>query len=641
MAELIKKTDNLNQGREKLNEAIKDAETAKGTSAQADDKATEALAKSESTQTQLDTIVIEGDSSVEAAQARVDERGESHTTLKARIDDGFTSVKTQLAETVGNIQKISVTGRPQNKRKIIYDLPLKFPDWETIKLSEGSGTFFPRQMFVRDKEDMLFIQYANTTARTTWVVVYKWTSGQYLSCFKLDGSYNTHGFVVQKRGNKLLYIIPDALDTGFLHEYDISTLPPNKASISPIKIYSEISNLDQYIGYSNGSFLTKDVRSGEFYLYNDDFHSKSSFTLDGLARVTLDRDITYQREITKGQGIALGSDFLVIGVGTGSRGGSKKEDQQGFLVLNHEGSLLFSNVYTPENLIGKLSAQGLDVNYIEVEGISVDSEDNIYSLIVYSDAEAINSSTGGLLIVEELSFDSSSIDMSDISEPFKTFDFDSIIGKNYPKNGGRYYNPVTGEQLKNVKDVCDMMFKYKIDHLYFYSFSNDDFRGVDGESLSGSTIHDLRRVSSTTIRGTEISGYTTSHFTCNAGKAPEYRSLNLKKIDITGLRPLNIDTNVSFEIPSGLRSIEFEFNVTGGDGQIRQFDSAGNRDFIINLSDIDNNKNKKQITFYEFKVVITNLTITVERAIKFILSDGNIVVEDVKDNSVFFRLYAY
>lgn len=98
MAELINKTDTLDQGRVKLNAAITDAEKAKDMSEQADGKATQALANSESTQTQLDTIVIEGDSSVEAAQARVDEKGESHPTLKARIDDGFSEVTEQLVD---------------------------------------------------------------------------------------------------------------------------------------------------------------------------------------------------------------------------------------------------------------------------------------------------------------------------------------------------------------------------------------------------------------------------------------------------------------------------------------------------------------------------------------------------------------
>jgi|GEM_PF-2373970 len=103
--EHINKTDTLNEGRVKLNAAIDGANAADVTSKAADTKATQALANSESTQTQLDTIVIDGDSSVEAAQARVDEKGVPHPTLKARIDDGLNSVNQQLAETDERIKR--------------------------------------------------------------------------------------------------------------------------------------------------------------------------------------------------------------------------------------------------------------------------------------------------------------------------------------------------------------------------------------------------------------------------------------------------------------------------------------------------------------------------------------------------------
>ena len=104
MAELIQKQDTLNEGRVKINAAITDAEQAKVTADGADSKATQALSNSESTQTQLDTIVINGDSSVEAAQARVDEKGVGHTTLKDRIDDGFTKVTSQLNDIENDIR---------------------------------------------------------------------------------------------------------------------------------------------------------------------------------------------------------------------------------------------------------------------------------------------------------------------------------------------------------------------------------------------------------------------------------------------------------------------------------------------------------------------------------------------------------
>src|SRR5690625_389634 len=106
--EHINKTDTLNEGREKINEAIDGANAADVTSKAADTKATQALANSESTQTQLDTIVIDGDSSVEAAQARVDEKGVPHPTLKARIDDGFEKTSQQLAEIVKQKESISI-----------------------------------------------------------------------------------------------------------------------------------------------------------------------------------------------------------------------------------------------------------------------------------------------------------------------------------------------------------------------------------------------------------------------------------------------------------------------------------------------------------------------------------------------------
>src|SRR5690625_7784524 len=86
MAELIRKEDTLNQGREKLNESIKDSNKAKEDSGEALDKANTALDKSERTQTQLDTIGIEGDSSVEAAEAGVDSGGQTDHTWKDRQD---------------------------------------------------------------------------------------------------------------------------------------------------------------------------------------------------------------------------------------------------------------------------------------------------------------------------------------------------------------------------------------------------------------------------------------------------------------------------------------------------------------------------------------------------------------------------
>ena len=74
------------------------------------DKSVEAETISENAQEQVDNIqsqvnqlVVEGDSSVEAAQARVDSEGNTYSTLKERLDDKETEFSSQLAQKASKI----------------------------------------------------------------------------------------------------------------------------------------------------------------------------------------------------------------------------------------------------------------------------------------------------------------------------------------------------------------------------------------------------------------------------------------------------------------------------------------------------------------------------------------------------------
>lgn len=91
----------LNSAIDNANEALTTAGTAKSTADLAKSTADTALSNSENTQAQLDTIVINGDSSVEAAQARVKSDGTTFTTLQQRLNDS----DAQLAETEQDLIK--------------------------------------------------------------------------------------------------------------------------------------------------------------------------------------------------------------------------------------------------------------------------------------------------------------------------------------------------------------------------------------------------------------------------------------------------------------------------------------------------------------------------------------------------------
>jgi peptidoglycan/xylan/chitin deacetylase (PgdA/CDA1 family) len=69
-----------------LNMVIDSANESMTKSTSADNKSSYAKNLANSIQSQLDQVVIEGDSSVEAAQARVDADGETYGTLKSRLD---------------------------------------------------------------------------------------------------------------------------------------------------------------------------------------------------------------------------------------------------------------------------------------------------------------------------------------------------------------------------------------------------------------------------------------------------------------------------------------------------------------------------------------------------------------------------
>lgn len=114
MLELIKPTDTLAEGYPKINAAIQKADQAFVVADNAVDTANNALAvanqsltNSQSTQEQLNQIVIDGDSSVEAAQARVNaDNSITYDTLKERLDAEYVELKSQLEENTKQIVNI-------------------------------------------------------------------------------------------------------------------------------------------------------------------------------------------------------------------------------------------------------------------------------------------------------------------------------------------------------------------------------------------------------------------------------------------------------------------------------------------------------------------------------------------------------
>ena len=168
MAELIKPTDTLAQGYPKINVAIEQAEQAFTTADNAMDTANssiavsnQALANSQSTQEQLNQIVIDGDSSVEAAQARVNaDNTITYDTLKKRLDAEHQELSSQLASITNYRNELFI-----NVREYGAKLDGVTDDTLAIQsaLDTGKNIFIPSGVGMIDCKRVTIANYADDT----------------------------------------------------------------------------------------------------------------------------------------------------------------------------------------------------------------------------------------------------------------------------------------------------------------------------------------------------------------------------------------------------------------------------------------------------------------------------------------------
>ena len=146
MAELIKRDDSLNEGRKKLNNAIEKVDTF---------------------QDQINTIVVDGDSSVEAAQARVDAENNTYPTLKARLDSKETEFSSQLAQ---NANATKFYFKNSKTKMVAHRGAMQFAPENTIPAYELAGQmgYWGVECDILPSSDgEMFLMHDDTLDRTT------------------------------------------------------------------------------------------------------------------------------------------------------------------------------------------------------------------------------------------------------------------------------------------------------------------------------------------------------------------------------------------------------------------------------------------------------------------------------------------
>lgn len=468
-------TDTLRQSYPKLNQAIDNSNTANKSASAAFSFAKEANDKSDNTQSQLNQVVIEGDSSVEAAQARVDDKGEVFPTLKNRLDTSDEKVDSRELK-----NKVF-------KKKVFKELPLRFADYQTIVNNEAVTYIYPQSFTIDWQSNEIFLVYSPTggTSSKRWIVVFDLNSASYKRVFSA-GNGGGEGIVIKyEPEGRFLYVKSSGRSLG---KYNINTLPTNLSTLTPVAQYDV--GLHYEFTYRNGTWMVEQggavtgnyIRRTLFNLYNDDFQLTGTINFNISDGGFGEGD--YYNYLPKRQGIALGDSEIYQAIG----GAALKSDQvdmpikyQGIKVYNQSGKFQSEGIMHHVKMMEVLEQHGYTCERVENEGVHVDPDDNVYTMFVYQGRFTTTSNQEGILIFAEFNNELDAIDFTTAATTYQNFDEKALSASTFPRSAdGDMYHPLTGAKLDSFNKICDFMAQGNVPRFSFYSSATSvvDISGV-------------------------------------------------------------------------------------------------------------------------------------------------------------------
>ncbi|MCM3053666.1 hypothetical protein [Caldibacillus thermoamylovorans] len=298
----INPKETLRESYPKLNQAIDNANEAIKKSTTSDINAAKALTTANSVQEQFNQVVIEGDSSVEAAQARVSSTGTTYTTLKERLDQEHESVTTQLAEIPKDLIKLKRSALLNNNfielpyvTNVNGDFTFEVGTFETDEdqlfkvVSNGVGSFallLSEYVIPNQKLLFKFVTKVNKPNISIKVYLNGMTSKKVINLGDVD-VWNTNYFEITQNeimGYDHLYIeFSDPVEIYF-RELNVSLVEENYFSEVPItfpEVNERISQPNNKYHNSQGAIEAL-IRVGQTYENNKDkiIYGNSKTALD-------------------------------------------------------------------------------------------------------------------------------------------------------------------------------------------------------------------------------------------------------------------------------------------------------------------------------------------------------------------------
>lgn len=432
-----------------------------------------------------------------------------NNALEIFSDGAYTPNYVKLFEYLADkIENIEVDRSYKDKRfkKIVHNLPLKFPDWQKVSDDHDGARFYPQSFAIDKQNNHIFVNYSPTSTLTNdrVIAVYDLITAKYVSCF-YAGNAGGEATVIRHVDSKtFLYVKTTNHKIG---KIDVSIIPDNLSRPSYLEEIS--TNVEWEFDFSEGRWYQLNYssdfgavnRKTNIDIYNENFSQRKGCINLNTEDVGMNSS-KYERLIAKRQGIAVYGDKLYSPFGGYTVKGATEDNysSQGYRVFNSRGNLTEELILQADKMINILEANGVECEQIENEGISIDDEGTLYTLSIVNKLDNPKANLQGILIFEEMATNTEgSIDFKSayvFNNSMNTPDLNSAM---YPRNfDGKYYNVLTSEKITSISDFIDFMFNASISKVMFYSSIDDITSSYWGSKIPSNRLVEITNVNNIT-----------------------------------------------------------------------------------------------------------------------------------------------
>lgn len=389
------------------------------------------------------------------------------------------------------------TNKNLYKKRLIVDLPFRFPLFYTVSAPFKQYNCFPQGFTFEPENNLIYlaVQSNKVTSIVVWDISDK-NNPINLTAFKLDYlDYTQEGLGVRwEDGKRYLYV---RNQKGFLAKYDITSMPQTGAIINIADFTQTLVSTnrnfnlfgDMALVGGNANPIGNFGSRGSYAIYNKELNCINTVNLDGGTAGAIEGS-PLEGLLPKIQGMAMVADGFIGSSGGATSSNSPMYTNVGTIKWGSNGELLHTNLISNQGIYDYVTnVLGRTPAYCETEGVYSDSSGRIYTLVLYlNEKNQAGADKGGILIFEEYSDSVDAYDFSKYAIVPALPKSNQVNGNLYPitnfvnANGNvqnAYRNPYNNFAFSSWKDICAYMISAEVSKFSYYANSGASLKPSD------------------------------------------------------------------------------------------------------------------------------------------------------------------